>query len=186
MSSDTREASVADPAWIREVLRRYEGPLLRYAAAMGGEERARDVVQDTFVRLCTRAPKGVEDRVAAWLFTVCKNRALELRRSDRRLTSIEEGDLPPNPDSGPAMKLEMKENVTRVGEAMAALPERYREALLLKVDAGLSYKEIAEVMDITIGHVGFILHDAIAEIRERLAKQEKEVSTARRETGRAL
>jgi len=183
MSSGEREASVTDPEWVLEVLRRYERPLLRYAAAVGGEEHARDVVQDTFLRLCTQAPKGVEDHVAAWLFTVCKNRALELRRSNRRLTTIEEDDLPQSPDSGPAAKLELKESVSRVGEAVAALSERYREALLLKIEGGLTYKEIAAVMDITVGHVGFILHDAIAEIRECLARQDTMV---RREAGRAL
>src|SRR5262245_6512917 len=105
---------LADTQWLLDVLRRYERLLLRYAAVVGGEERARDIVQDTFVRLCTQAPKGIEDHVAAWLFTVCKNRALELRRSERRLTPIDEDDLPPSPDSGPATKLEHKENVSRV------------------------------------------------------------------------
>jgi RNA polymerase sigma-70 factor (ECF subfamily) len=183
MSSDPRKASVNNPAWVLEVLREYERPLLRYAAAIAGEGRAPDVVQDTFLRLCTEAPMGVEGRVAAWLFTVCKNRALELRRSEQRLTPIEEDDLPQSPDSGPATKLELKESMSRVGDAVAALSERYREALLLKIDAGLTYKEIAAVMGITVGHVGFILHTAIAEIRERLAKQD---TTVRRETGSAL
>jgi RNA polymerase sigma factor (sigma-70 family) len=75
--------------------------------------------------------------------------------------------------------------MSRVGAAVAALSEPYREALLLKVDGGLTYKEIAKLMDLTVGHVGLILHNAIAEIRERLAKQEKPGTIARRETGRA-
>jgi RNA polymerase sigma-70 factor (ECF subfamily) len=183
MSSDPRDASVENPAWVLEVLREFERPLLRYAASIAGEDRARDIVQDTFLRLCTEAPKGVENHVAAWLFTVCKNRALELRRSDQRLTPMEEDDLPQSPDSGPATKLEQKESMSRVGSAMAALSEQYREALLLKVDGGLTYKEIAAVMGITVGHVGFILHTAIAEIRERLAKQD---ARGRRETGSTL
>src|SRR5689334_3928524 len=119
MGSGERDASVADPGWVLEVLRRYERPLLRYATAVAGEARARDVVQDTFVRLCTQAPQTVRDNVAPWLFTVCKHRALELRRAERRLTTIEEDDLPQSPDSGPATKLELKERVSRVGEAMA-------------------------------------------------------------------
>jgi RNA polymerase sigma-70 factor (ECF subfamily) len=183
MTLGEREVSVADPTWVLEVLRRYERPLLRYAAAIGGEARAHDVVQDTFLRLCTQAPEGIEEHVAAWLFTVCKNRALELRRAERRLTSIEEDDLPQSPDSGPASKFELKESASRVGEAMAALSDRHREALLLKIDGGLTYKEIAHVMEITVGNVGFILHTAIAEIRERLAKQDAAV---RRETETAL
>jgi RNA polymerase sigma factor (sigma-70 family) len=162
----------SDPAWVIGALERYEAPLLRYAASIAGEGRAADVVQDTFLRLCAQRMEDVEDRVAAWLFTVCRNRAIETRRSDRRLTAIEEDDMSTSPESGPASALLRKENLSRIGAALAALPERSREVLLLKIDGGLSYKQIAEVMKLSIGNVGFILHAAIAEIRDRLARED--------------
>jgi RNA polymerase sigma-70 factor (ECF subfamily) len=180
MSPAARDVSNREPGWVLEALRRYEGPLLRYAASLAGEARAADVVQDTFLRLCARRAGDLEEHLAGWLFTVCKNRALELRRSERRLTPIEEDDMPPSPDSGPAAKLELKESLSRVGAAMAALSERHREALLLKIDGGLSYKEIAAVMNLSVGNVGFILHAAIAAIKEHLARHD---APSRRETG---
>jgi RNA polymerase sigma factor (sigma-70 family) len=175
--------SVAGPDWVLAALRQYEGPLLRYAASLVGEGRAQDVVQDAFLRLCGQTLESVESHLAAWLFTVCRNRALELRRSERRLSPLEEeDDMLESPDSGPVAKLERAENLSRVGAAMAALPNRQREVLRLKVEAGLSYKDIAEVVNLSVGNVGFILHTAIAQIREQLSGP----AQAARVEGRAL
>ena len=78
-----------------------------------------------------------------------------------------------SPDSGPVAKLERAENLSRVSAAMAALPSKQREVLRLKVEAGLSYKDIAEVLDLTVSNVGFILHTAIARVREGLDEQDR-------------
>jgi len=162
-----------EPDWVLAALRKHEGALLRYAASLVGETRAQDVVQDAFLRLCSQPLESVQDHLAAWLFTVCRNRALEIRRADRRLSTIEEKDhMLESPDSGPSAKLERAENLSRVGAAMAALPRKQREVLRLKVEGGLSYKDIAEVMNLTVGNVGFILHTAIARMRESLSEQE--------------
>ena len=62
--------------WIQSALARYQGTLVRYATHITGDlEKARDVVQDTFMRLCKQKPSQIEDHLAQWLFTVCRNRA---------------------------------------------------------------------------------------------------------------
>src|SRR6478752_2325517 len=134
-------ASVPEPAWVLAALQEHEGALLRYAASLVGETRAQDVVQDAFLRLCKQPVESVRDHLAAWLFTVCRNRALELRRAERRIEAIEEeDDVHESPDSGPIAKLLRAENLSRVAAAIAALPKKQREVLRLKVEAGLSYK----------------------------------------------
>jgi RNA polymerase sigma-70 factor (ECF subfamily) len=164
----------SEPEWVLAALRKHEGPLLRYAASLVGATRAQDVVQDAFLRLCSQPVESVQDHLAAWLFTVCRNRAIEIRRAERRLSRIEEkDDMLESPDSGPVAKLERAENLSRVGAAMAALPRKQREVLRLKVEAGLSYKDIAEVMNLTVSNVGFILHTAIAQVREALGEQDQ-------------
>src|SRR6478609_6877173 len=167
-----------EPEWVLAALQKHEAALLRYAASLVGETRAQDVVQDTFLRLCSQPPESVRDHLAAWLFTVCRNRAREIRRADRRVAvkteEVEEkDDMRESPDSGPIAKLERAENLSRVAEAMAALPKKQREALRLKVEAGLSYKDIAEVMNLSVGNVGFILHQAIARVRESITEQDE-------------
>jgi RNA polymerase sigma-70 factor (ECF subfamily) len=169
---DTENAT--EPEWVLAALRKHEAALLRYAASLVGDTRAQDVVQDAFLRLCSQPVESVQDHLAAWLFTVCRNRALEIRRAERRLERLEEkDDMRESPDSGPVAKLERAENLSRVGAAMAALPRKQREVLRLKVEAGLSYKDIAEVMNLTVGNVGFILHKAITRVRESLTEQDR-------------
>jgi len=155
-----------------QALAEHEAPLLRYAATLVGSARAPDVVQDTFLKLCAEASEDVAGHLAAWLFTVCRNRAIELVRTERRLTPLENENMEQSGDGGPASALERKEAVTRVAAALGALTEREREILWLKVDGGLRYKEIAEVMKLSVGNVGFILHGAISKLRQELAQAE--------------
>ena len=72
--------------WIQTAMERHSGPLLRYANGLtGNAETARDVVQETFLRLC-RAERGrVEGHLAAWLYTVCRNLALDVHRKERHM-----------------------------------------------------------------------------------------------------
>jgi RNA polymerase sigma-70 factor (ECF subfamily) len=161
-----------DPStdWVLDALARFERPLLRYAAAIAGSAQAPDVVQDTFLRLCAQERAQVEGRLAAWLFTVCRNRALELRRSGARLEPILEEDSMQSENDGPSEALERKESMRRVMEALSALPERQREAVLLKFSGGLSYREMADVLETSASNVGFLLHTALRAIRERVAE----------------
>ena len=59
-----------------------------------------------------------------------------------------------------------------MGAALSGLTRREREVLALKVDSGLRYQDIAEVMNISPSNVGFILHGAIKKLREELAPDE--------------
>lgn len=73
-----------DLHWVLTALEQNEAALLRYSATLVGTSRAQDVVQDAFMKLCTQSFESVQGHIAAWLFTVCRNRALELRRAERR------------------------------------------------------------------------------------------------------
>ena len=58
----------------------FEGPLTGYAAGLlaGDWERARDVVQDTFIKLHRQDPELIRGRLKSWLYTVCRNRAIDV------------------------------------------------------------------------------------------------------------
>src|SRR6266436_4738751 len=80
--------------WMRSVLTQHEGPLLRYATRITGDlERARDVVQDTFLRLCREHPEKLNSHLTEWLFTVCRNRALDVVRKESRTRPLTDLDL---------------------------------------------------------------------------------------------
>jgi RNA polymerase sigma-70 factor (ECF subfamily) len=145
--------------------------LLRFATTIVGATAALDVVQDTFVELCTADRERVEGHLAAWLFTVCRNRAISARRKTARLRPPEEADVDAMPGSEPTRKLETKDEARNVVAALAGLAERDREVVSLRFAGDLSYKEIADVTGLTVSHVGVILHHAIRSVRTEVARQ---------------
>lgn len=169
-------------AWLRSILERYERPLLRYAARLTGDaDRARDVVQETFIRLCAADRAGVEDHVAAWLFTVCRRRALDQRRKDSRMETLSEtmAAACPSPAPGPFELVEGRQTASRVAEILAYLPANQQEAVRLKFQEQMSYRDIGEVMTLNANHVGVLLHKALKAIRQQLRADEQACSARR-------
>lgn len=158
-----------DPEWMAETLRRHERALLLYAAKVcGGDERARDVVQETFLELCSAEKSAVEGHLAQWLFTVCRNKALDCRRRDETMRAETLVDDRAGAELDPSSALAHGEEHARVLGVLARLPEKQREVLRLKFQAGLTYKEIAAVTGDSVGNVGFLIHVALKGLRDRL------------------
>jgi len=161
-----------DRRWIRAALERYEGPLILHARRITGDlERARDAVQETFLRLCARPRAEVEPHLAEWLFTVCRNVALDLRKKERvmePLTSERDRERP-SAEPSPAAALATDEQRTRVLALLESLPEKQREVLRLKFQAGLSYKEIQRVTGHSLGNVGYLVHMGLKSLRDKLS-----------------
>ena len=162
---------------VRMALAAHEGPLLRYAASLldGDLDRARDCVQDTFLKLCEHDVAKVAGHLAPWLFTVCRHRALDTQRKDRRMTPLEDALMESQTTSEPAPD----ETVARRDSASSAmaflreLPPNQREVVRLKFQNQLSYLEIAQVTALSVTNVGFLLHTALKTLRHRMEQQER-------------
>lgn len=152
--------------WIESVVREFERPLTLYATRLLGDvDRARDVVQDAFLKLWQADRARIEGHVARWLYTVCRNRVVDIRRKERRMTTVdhEHAAMPPAADAEPDASGDPILGMVR------GLPERQQEAVRLRFQGGLSYREIAEVMDTTANNVGVLLHTAIKSIRQQVS-----------------
>lgn len=173
-SSDTidqRSALLSE--WVHAALARFEMPLLRYAARLIGDaDAARDVVQETFTRLCGQSPAELDGRLAEWLYTVCRNRALDVRRKERRMTTIAAAALDERwaMTPAPSEAAETHETAAGVLKVLARLPGNQQEVVRLKFQDGLSYKEIAGVTGLSVSNVGFLLHTAIVSLRNELTR----------------
>ncbi len=157
--------------WIESVLVRYEKPLLRCAIRIVGDvEIARDVVQDTFLRLCKADREQVEGHIAAWLFTVCKNRSLDVVRKEGRMGHLDNADtvVDDNASNRPEDLAGQKEVHQIVLEVINSLPEQQQEAFRLKFNDELTYREISQVMGKSLGTVSKLLSTALGTVRERL------------------
>ncbi len=162
--------------WIREALSNYERPLMRYATRLlRDSEQAREVVQDTFLRLCQQERSRISDHIAEWLFTVCRNRALDVLRKETPMNPMPQAqiDARPSREPSPAQRLEVKEGLTRISKMLSMLPQNQQEVVRLKFQENLSYREIGRVTGLSETNVGFLLHTALKTVRERLQREDE-------------
>ena len=143
-----RSTAELETDWIRDVLEEYQGALTRYAMRITGDlEKARDVVQDTFLQLCRQEPARIEGHLAQWLYTVCRNRALDVKRRESRMTVLQEVDgfIAVDQAKSPAQQVETREMVTQVLTALNQLTPNQQEVIRLKFQDGLGYREIGQI-----------------------------------------
>jgi RNA polymerase sigma-70 factor (ECF subfamily) len=161
--------------WIVAALDRYESHLVRYATSILNDvERAREVVQETFLRLCKEQPSRVGDHLAQWLFTVCRNLAFDVRKKENRMSPLTDPETATAVVDRPGASLEQEEAMSQVLRIMENLPKNQREVLRLKFQSDLSYKEISEITQLSVTNVGFLIHTAIKTLRkEMLAESAK-------------
>ena len=168
----TGPAQDVHAAWVRSAVERFEGPLTLYAARLLGDpEAARDVVQETFLRLCSQAMGEVDPKLAEWLFTVCRNRATDVLRKEGRMSQLgdamAEGRASDQP--GPDEVVERAEAASRILGLLEGLPRGQREVIRLKFQNDFSYQEISRISGYTVGNVGYLIHVGLKAIRAKLA-----------------
>ncbi len=158
------------------LLRRFERPLLQFATRITGDrERARDVVQETFVKFQNNGAFQ-NPEPATWLFTVCRNGALNVCRKERRMQYLDEKLIEAH-EAGQPMpfeRLEQKEAAGFLLRIVATLPARQREVLQLKFQNDLSYQQIAEITKTTANNVGVLIHTALTTLRQKYGQTAKD------------
>lgn len=158
-------------ALVDAALREFEGPLLRYAASITGDlELARDVVQETFIKLCEADIGRVEDHLTPWLYTVTRNRALNVRKKEARMAPLLEGQAEAlsNGSAHPGEVAARNEAHRLIADALAGLPENQQEACRLKFQSGLTYREISKIMGVSLGTVSNLVTQGLDAIRLKL------------------
>jgi RNA polymerase sigma-70 factor (ECF subfamily) len=162
---DTREQ------FIEQAMVEFESPLLGYATTILHDlDRARDVVQDTFIRLCQQDIAKVRDGLKTWLFTVCRNRALDILRKENRVQTLDEvkWQKVAGPELQPDQQADHDERIAEVMKYLDRLSPNQREVILLKFQQGLSYQEITDVTGLTSGNIGFLIHTGLKRLRDLL------------------
>ena len=151
---------------------RHADALARFASAAGGADsvEVEELVQDTFVRAFGSIDSFRGDSAfRTWLISIERRLLLDRRRSDRRRRLEREIDEETAASGGsPLDELVARETAGRVRSALRALSPTQREVFILRVNEGLSYREIASIVDTTEGAARVHYHNAMRVIKELL------------------
>ncbi len=167
-----------DARAFEELFHRYKRRLFGffYGLVLNSEE-ARDCVQETFLRLWQRrvqfARKG---RFSAYLFQIAKNHFLDKSRSRKSHIDVQRvsGEEPAESlhqvslSSGGYNEAVINEIRGAVSDAMARLPEIHRLVYVLSEEQGMSYKEIADILECPVGTVSSRKVEAVKKLRKLL------------------
>lgn len=165
----------------RLLVQRWERPVHAFLWRMtGDDEEARDLAQDVFVKVHDHADRyDGQGKFQSWLFRIAGNRVRSWARRRKLVgwvrfdaVSHDRSDDAPQPDAA----VQQHETRDRIRSAIAKLPDRQREALVLKRFQEMSQKEIAESMNTTEGAVESLLVRAMTTLRGLLGREREEMA----------
>ncbi len=156
------------------LIRRYQDKTFNLAARMiNNREDARDLAQETFIQIYKSLPRFKGDcSFSTWLYRIASNKCLDFlrRRKPEALNHpyCNQEELIVDSRAGPEEMLIRDEEAHMVREALAGLPRNYRIVLVLHHYQRLSYKEIAEVLNLPLKTVATRLYRARLILRDKL------------------
>jgi len=161
---------------IEAAIRDYQQPLLRYVARLlHNATLAQDVVQNVFVKLCRQwQPRGeVEESLKPWLYRVAHNEAVDLVRREERRRALHQNSTEAVADlqHADAEAAASREQQAQVLAALHCLKPAERQVILLRLQEGLSYEEIATVVGRPRGTVGALLHTAVKKLSQQVQRR---------------
>lgn len=160
------------------ILNDYEAPLLRYASGLLRDPHAaQDVVQNAFIKLFRQWSPGKHpsESLRPWLYRVTHNEAMDYLRRQKRLAFLhwkhaqEPVPAPRDPD----------DRIEQVLAAVKKLEAHEQQVVLLRLQEGLSYEDIARITGRTTGNVGCILHHAVKKLSRVVQRDGVGVATGR-------
>ena len=167
-----------DTAAFEELIERHQTLVAGTVARMlGSNSEVEDLAQQVFIRVWKSAGRYVpRAKFTTWLLKITRNLVFNEMRRSRRHAQVpmqiepdaEEIPLKDETSPTPDASLLQSELQEAIDNAITALPEMQRMALVLRRYEELSYEEIAEVLDLSVPAVKSVLFRARTELRERL------------------
>ena len=164
------------------VIGAFQAPLLRYAARLlNNVTLAQDAVQNTLIKLARRVPpaEAPTDEVRNWLFRVAHNEAVDLIRAEERKRRLHETYAQQKDwETGGGLGFDTgtDEREELVLECLSILSPLQKQVVLLRLQQGLSYDEIGEIVGEKSGYVGNLLHHAVKALAAEVKRREGDPS----------
>ena len=141
---------------------------------LGDRAEAEDITQDSLLRLWHAAPdwQAGQAKVTTWLYRVTSNLCIDKMRKSKRHSS---GAVPEMPDNGPDMerRLQDRARAQALRAALRDLPNRQKQAIILRHFEGLSNPDVAQIMQISVEAVESLMSRGKRSLADALAPQKK-------------
>jgi len=166
-------AGAGDEWAFTALVRRYEGPVFALCCRYLGTADGADAAQETFVRAFTHLDSYDRARpILPWLFTIARRLCIDHQRSRRHEAPAPEHPVADLHHAPVEAHVSAREELARLARAFEGLPEGPREALALFHLHDLSYKEIAEQLEVPMGTVMTWIHRGRDALRAALSAQD--------------
>jgi len=165
-----------DKEALRQIYMQYKDMLLTVATSMLRDAHAaEDVLQDVFVSFASGVRSlDVRVNLKKYLITCMANRVRDrFRRKHPHLVDIDECDPPGSTMDGPDRSAMADEEAGRLTQALATLPDEQRETIVLHLNAGLTFREIAEMQDISMSTVQGRYRYGLDKLRKALTGEQQ-------------
>ena len=164
-----RRARGGDAAAFDELVFRFHRPVHRFCWRLVRSTDAEDLAQDTFVRAFVHFERFDPERpLLPWLIAIARRLCLDLLRRRKVMTSVETMPVTGPPAPGPEGEASLREQLSRLDQALADLDEGPREAIILFHIEGMSYRDIATALEVPMGTVMTWLHRGRARLKRAL------------------
>jgi RNA polymerase sigma-70 factor (ECF subfamily) len=160
--------NVCDEQTYSQLFRSHSKTVFNYIYyKFGNEEKARDAVQEAFVKLWENCAKVSPEKARSFVYTVANNLYLNVLKAEKvRLKHRKEGTTTTRQD--PEFLMEEKQFKEKLETALATLPENQRTTFLLNRIDGKKYSEIAEIEGVSVKAIEKRMHLALKTLREQI------------------
>ncbi len=184
LSDLSRRLLESDRKALQELFDELHVTLLRFCWRYTNDHDAsRDVVQDVFIKVWEKRTTLDPDKsLLALMYTMVRNRALNLARNDRSSDRVDTSEITVQSSSKPDEQIDFKVLEGKIHQWIESLPPRRQEAFKLSRFEGLSHAEIAEIMNITPRTVNTHVMLTLRELRMKLEALHKDYQTDEQKT----
>lgn len=153
----------------KSIFDQYYTPIKNFLYYKSGDvDLSEDITQDVFMKLWDKREDVQQETVKSYLYTIANNMLLNKIRHDKVVLSFAEKNKNQQEEQSPEFTLEEKEFKIELERVIGAMPEKQREVFLMNRIEEMTYKDIADSLQLSVKAVEKRMHGALAHIREHI------------------
>lgn len=153
----------------KSIFDEYYTPIKNFLYYKSGDiDLSEDITQDVFVKLWDKREEVQQETVKSYLYTIANNMLLNKIRHNKVVMTFAERNKTHQEEQSPEFALEEKEFKVELERVISAMPEKQREVFLMNRIEEMTYKEIADRLELSVKAVEKRMHGALGHIREHI------------------